>query len=80
MPLLVRRGNVAVNPVPSALASIVKVPLPIGAPVLRGGRLLGLVLGVVVVVVELLRPRHQRVAAGAHVEGVNDFDLGRALG
>ena len=47
---------------------------------LEGGCLLGLVLGVVVVVVELLRPRHQRVAAGAHVEGVNDFDLGRALG
>ena len=47
---------------------------------LEGGRLLGLVLGVVVVVVELLRPGHQRVAAGAHVEGVDDLDLGRALG
>ena len=47
---------------------------------LEGGRLLGLVLGVVVVVVELLRPGHQRVAAGAHVEGVNDLDRGRALG
>ena len=47
---------------------------------LEGGRLLGLVLGVVVVVVELLRPGNQRVAAGAHVEGVNDLDRGRALG
>ena len=47
---------------------------------LEGGRLLGLVLGVVVVVVELLRPGHQRVAAGAHVEGVNDLDRGRVLG
>ena len=47
---------------------------------LEGGRLLGLVLGVVVVVVELLRPGHQRVAAGAHVEGVNDLDRGRTLG
>ena len=47
---------------------------------LEGGRLLGLVLGVVVVVVELLRPGHQRVAAGAHVEGINDLDLGRTLG
>ena len=37
MPLFVRRGNVAVNPVPSAVASIVKVPSPIGAPALRAG-------------------------------------------
>ena len=47
---------------------------------LEGGCLIGLVLSVVVVVVELLRPGHQRVAAGAHVEGINDLDLGRALG
>ena len=47
---------------------------------LEGGRLVGLVLGVVVVVEELLRPGHQRVSAGAHVEGVDDLDLARALG
>ena len=47
---------------------------------LEGGRLIGLVLSVVVVVVEFLRPGHQRVAAGAHVEGVSDLDLGRTLG
>ena len=37
MPLFVRRGNEAVNPVPSALASIVKVPSPILVPALRAG-------------------------------------------
>ena len=47
---------------------------------LEGGRLIGLELSVVVVVVEILRPGHQRVAAGAHVEGINDLDLGRTLG
>ena len=47
---------------------------------LEGGRLIGRVLGVVVVVEELLRPGHQRVSAGAHVEGVDDLDLARALG
>ena len=47
---------------------------------LEGGRLIGLELSVVVVVVELFRPGYQRVAAGAHVEGISDLDLGRALG
>ncbi len=46
---------------------------------LEGGRLVGLVLGVVVVVEELLRAGHQRITAGAHVEGVDDLDLARAL-
>ena len=47
---------------------------------LEGGRLIGRVLGVVVVVEQLLRPGHQRITAGAHVEGVDDLDLARALG
>lgn len=47
---------------------------------LEGGRLIGLELSVVVVVVELFRPGYQRVAAGAHVEGISDLDLGRTLG